>query len=466
LSKSECQQLAKTITGMAQGGGRLSLVIESQWNGELRWARNRVSLASDRRTFTAQLSRRLAQDIVGRASVNQVDEPSLRAMVRAAEQMARETGPIAQGDPFPYEPPPHLDGYVTPNAWSNATFGLDAESRGKIVRAMVEPVDQARMVAAGYLRVQGNAVANFESPVSSSANASVAHAAFIYRSSTAAQCSLTVRDPDGVGSGWAGLSSYDWARIDPSALGARALQKCLSSRNPVAIEPGRYTVVLEPQAVHDIVRFVAEWLPNRLGAENGYGPFAAGTPEHPHESLLGQKIAGDDVTIEYDPTDPDLVEALPGTWPGARPVTWVDHGILRSLGYDRRFYALPFLNQNLDSGGGRRAYRMAPGHATLDEMVADTRRGVLVTRFSNVTLLNPKVLLLTGLTRDGLWLIEKGKVSKPVKNFRFTESPLFMLNNVEVVGAPSVPVFSPGAPAVVPPLKARDFSFTSLTDAI
>jgi predicted Zn-dependent protease len=136
------------------------------------------------------------------------------------------------------------------------------------------------------------------------------------------------------------------------------------------------------------------------------------------------------------------------------------------LGYDRSLYALPFLNRDNPSGGGRLAYRMAPGTETQEEMIASTTHGVLVTRFSNVSIVDSSTLVATGFTRDGLWLIERGKISKAVKNFRFTESPLFMLNNVEAVGTPAVPVFSPDAPAVVPPLKVRDFSFTSLTDAI
>jgi predicted Zn-dependent protease len=116
---------------------------------------------------------------------------------------------------------------------------------------------------------------------------------------------------------------------------------------------------------------------------------------------------------------------------------------------------------------------MSGGETSVDEMIRGTKRGLLVTRLSNIRVLDEMSLLATGLTRDGLWLIENGKVSKAVKNFRFTESPLFVLNSVEELGVP-VPVFRPGegewapspTPAVVPPLKARDFSFTSTIDAI
>jgi predicted Zn-dependent protease len=153
------------------------------------------------------------------------------------------------------------------------------------------------------------------------------------------------------------------------------------------------------------------------------------------------------------------------------PVKWIDRGVLTNLWYPRD-YALRALGENT---GVRllTGYRMSGGETTVEEMVRTTRRGLLVTRFSNVRLLDPSSLLATGLTRDGLWLIENGKISKAVKNFRFTESPLFVLNSLEQLGEP-VPVFRPVArptsieltPAIVPPLKARDFSFTSLIDAI
>jgi predicted Zn-dependent protease len=102
---------------------------------------------------------------------------------------------------------------------------------------------------------------------------------------------------------------------------------------------------------------------------------------------------------------------------------------------------------------------------TIDEMIATTKRGLLVTRFDKVRLLDKKSLLQSGYTRDGIWLIENGKISKAIKNFRFTESPLFALNNVEQIGIPRR-VFCPGSAAVVPAFKVRDFSFTALIDAV
>jgi len=142
-------------------------------------------------------------------------------------------------------------------------------------------------------------------------------------------------------------------------------------------------------------------------------------------------------------------------------VTWIDHGVLTALSYGRA-YAVRELTDNVPIAP-RLAYRMSGGPTSVEEMVATTKRGLLVTRFWGVRPLEQG--LFTGLTRDGLWLIENGKISKAVKNLRFTDSPWFLLNSLEQLGE-AQPVFSPDAPAIVPPLKARDFSFTSLIDAI
>jgi predicted Zn-dependent protease len=144
-------------------------------------------------------------------------------------------------------------------------------------------------------------------------------------------------------------------------------------------------------------------------------------------------------------------------------VTWIDHGVLVNLPNSRR-ESLDQLQSDVafPSSG---AFRMSGGTTTITEMIATTKRGILVTRFFGLLELDRRSMLRTGLTRDGLWLIENGTISRAIKNFRFTESPLFVFNNVETLGVP-VPVFSPGTPAIVPPVKARDFSFTSLVDAV
>ncbi|MBX6330252.1 MAG: hypothetical protein IRY91_00245 [Gemmatimonadaceae bacterium] len=453
LPREQCERIARRITSAASGGGTTETWIQSWWAGELRWARNRVSLAGDRRDITVTI-RRAIRGAEGFASTNQLDDISLAAAVQAAERAARRMPPR----PRDYETPHPPYEYARTAIWSDATYAQPAPERGAAARAIIDPAEAAGMLSAGYLAVRAETIAHVpaEDPP-------------LYAASTHAQCSMTVRDPKGTGSGWAGASAYDVAAIAPQALAQRALEKCLASRNPVALEPGRYTVILEPQAVHDLVSLIlrpgtriARWLPE----SGGNGPFGAGYDAslRLHRSKLGRKVVDERVTISHDPSDPQLgVVPFGANDEPFRPVTWIDHGILTALA-DERDYALrtrndPFGTLNSES------YRMSGGTASIEDMIRATKRGLLVTRLSNITVLDSDSLLSTGITRDGLWLIENGTISKAVKNLRFTESPLFVLNSVEQLGVP-VPVFSPGAPAIVPPLMAHDFSFTSVIDAV
>ena len=457
LSREECEVLVQRIRGYATGGGSTNIFIRSAWDGELRWARNRASLASDRLTLVINVTREVLPGAIGGATTNQVDDVSLAAAVRAAERGAR-------GLPFYFNdiaPPPPTFEYPKTAIWSDATYDLTTEERGRLARTLVESAEAEEMLSAGYLEIsaQGTAVAEEERPL-------------LYAAETQAQCSMTVRDSKGTGSGWAGLSSYDWGAIDTGVLAKRALEKALASRNPVTLEPGRYTVILEPQAVAALVDLIQPWVGGgsaRITAEQGRGPFASGFDSALGlgRSKLGLKVVDERVTLSFDPMDPKL-GVVPFVVEGnghvpARSVKWIDHGVLTMLSYDRR-YALSELNDNQGCPASS-AYRMSGGPTSMDEMIRTTKRGLLVTRFSNIRPLDPVSLLATGLTRDGLWLIENGKISKAVKNLRFTESPLFVLNSLEQLGEP-VPVFSPGTPVIVPPLKARDFSFTSVIDAV
>ncbi|HEX6535959.1 MAG TPA: metallopeptidase TldD-related protein [Gemmatimonadaceae bacterium] len=465
LSKAECDAIVRRVLGFAKGGGETRVQLLSWWNGELRWARNRVSLASDRRDIRAIIVREVG---VGRGNVstNQLDDESLEAAVRAAERAAVLSPQVLR--PPPGIPPlPHVERPAT-TVWSDATYAATPETRGEVARGLIAPAEAKGMLSAGYLEMRAGSLIN----VSSERLADPYGPWDIpYVQWTQAQCSMTVRDQQGTGSGWAGLSSYDWGKIDAPALAARALEKCEASQHPATLEPGRYTVILEPQAVADLMEVIVDSM-RRYPAEAGQGPWALA----PDDALdlwrtkLGLKVLDERITISHDPADPQL-GILPTPW--MQPVTWFDKGVLTNLPYDRD-YALRMLNVNAPLRG-MTGYRMSGGTTSIEEMIATTQRGLLVTRFSNIRVLDQKSVLATGLTRDGLWLVEHGKITKAVKNFRFTESPIFALNAIEQLGVP-VPVFRPVknpyengeplTPAIVPPLKARDFSFTSTIDAI
>ena len=470
LSREECDEIFARVRTLASGGGETAVSISSWWQGELRWARNRVSLASDRRDNVVVVSRTIENGEVAAVATNQLDDASLEGAVRAAERRSALGSKMGRGVGF-Y---PDLPKYERPPGaiWSDATYGLTTESRGDVARALIAPAAAKGKLSAGYLEVRAASSATLNDSFPELRDGAPAFWAEPYVAWTQAHCSTTVRDSKGMGSGWAGLSSFDWSAIDAPALGGRALEKCLASQNPVALEPGRYTVILEPQAVADLMEILVPTFAHREVPEQGMaspwllgGDDAAGL----YRSKLGLKVADERITISHDTADPALGIVARHTERHGL-VKFIDRGVLTSLGH--------FQQTDLAQLRGREhlrgltAYRMSGGETSVDEMIRTTRRGLLVTRLSNLRLLDGVSMLSTGLTRDGLWLVENGKISKAVKNFRFTESPLFMLNSIEQLGVPA-PVFRPTkneggelTPAVVPPLKVRDFSFTSTIDAI
>jgi predicted Zn-dependent protease len=191
--------------------------------------------------------------------------------------------------------------------------------------------------------------------------------------------------------------------------------------------------------------------------------------------MLGDKVVDERITISSDPMDPDAgfppfsAQDAGFTFePVYHAATWIKNGVLTELAYDRH-YAIEKLGLSADKPNPF-AYRMTGGDTSVAEMISTTKRGLLVTRFSNLLRLDDHSLLIRGYTRDGLWLIQDGQISKPVKNMVCTESVMFALNNVLQLGVPQR-VYHPGwgywpMPVIVPPLKIADFSFTALADAI
>jgi predicted Zn-dependent protease len=481
VSRAACASVFEQVVRHARDGGTVHVSLDTWWTSELRWGRNQITAMGDRRDIMLVV-RRGFNGLNGVASTNQLDPVSLEAVTRTAEQKAHEWARGVTLTDFQVDPPSLST--PSPMIWSDATVTVTAETRSKLARVLVDGAAAKGMLSAGYLEMRGSASAELTvnpSTLTRLTKRSVTEAVkeiqtmMSYATYTQAQCSMTVRHPKGTGSGWAGNSSYDWAQIDAPALAELALEKCVRSLDPVRIEPGRYTVVLEPQAVADLVDILMgdKWSGpmDRTRAESGRGPFVLGRdPVDPTRlrSRLGLRIIDDRITISHDPMHPQLGIR---PQPGVAPITWIDKGVLQTLTYDRT-YAVIDLNENTPALP-RSAYRMSGGTTPVHEMIATTQRGLLVTRLSNITILDETSLLTTGVTRDGLWLIENGKIAKAVKNMRITESPLFVLNNVEQLGEP-VPVFRPVrnpfdvdlTPALVPPLKVHDFSFTSTIDAI
>ncbi|HZF67838.1 MAG TPA: TldD/PmbA family protein [Gemmatirosa sp.] len=444
LSRDECQALTQKLLGFATAD-ETRVVIQSGTRGNTRFAVNQVSTAGD--SYDAVVSVRSAfGKRAASATTNKLDDASLRAVVQRAEALAK----LAPEDP---EAMPELGAqqYGQSRAYTEATAALDAAGRATAVRAITEPARGAQLVSTGYLEtsVFATAMANNRG-------------LFAYDRSSGASLTTTVRTPDGTGSGWAGANHHDVAKLDAAALGARAIEKARLSRSPVAIEPGRYTVVLEPTAVGNLLQLMAFAMQARA-ADEGRSFFT----KQGGGNKIGMKVIDERVTLTSDPMDPDApATAFSGDGLPTRKVTWIDKGVVQNLAYDRYWAQkqgkepVPFVP----------SLRMSGGTQSVEELIAGTERGLLVTRLWYIRPVDPRTILYTGLTRDGTFLIEKGKITKAVKNLRWNESPVFMLNNLEAMGRPvrvsASEDGSPGAAIVVPPVRARDFNFTSLSDAV
>jgi predicted Zn-dependent protease len=334
-------------------------------------------------------------------------------------------------------------------AYFDDTAQLSPADRVRPALTALEPTRRAGdLQAAGFLLVDATsrAVGN-------------ARGLFGYHRSTNANYTLTVRTSDGTGSGWAGAEHNDWKAIDATRVSRTAIEKARRSRDPMAIEPGRYAVILEPQAVGDLVQRVTSALDAR-SADEGRSPFS----KPGGGNRIGERVVDPRVTLVSDPQDPQL-RAAPFDDEGLpeRRAAWIEHGVLRQLVYSR-YWAR---KRGKPATPSPSSIKLLGGTTTVDEMIRSTSRGVLLTRLWYLRSVDPRTLLHTGLTRDGTFLIENGKITRALKNFRFNESPLFLLNHLEAIG-PAVRVagVEAGGVVVMPALKVKEFEFTSLSDAV
>jgi len=413
------------------------------YSANIRFADNRISTAGGISTANLNIQSSFGPKHAV-VTTNDLTDAGLERAVRQSEALAK----LAPDDP---EAMPQLgpQQYENVKTYFDSTGNLGPEGRAEAARLAIDPCKAAGdLKAAGFLNtgIGAGAVANNKG-------------LFAYQSGTSSNYTLTVRTADGTGSGWAGADHPDWSQVDVKRVAQQAIEKARMSKNPVAIEPGRYTVILEPQAVGDLVQLLAFALGARA-ADEGRSAFS----KQGGGTKVGEKIVDERVTLMSDPKDPQLLtnafdfQGLP-----SRPQVWIDKGVLKKLTYSR-FWAQ---KKNQQPDAGTNAVKLVGGTQTREELIASTPRGILVTRLWYLRPVDPRTVLYTGLTRDGTFLIENGKISKSIKNLRFNESPLFMLNNLEALGrSERVAGTEAGGDVVMPVLKVRDFNFTSLSDAV
>lgn len=455
LSRDDARKLTDKILSFAKAD-ETRVNIATGWSGNTRFAGGQISTSGSTTNTTVSV-----QSTIGRkrasAVSNILDDESLRRTVDLAERLAR----LSPDDP---ELMPELgpQQYLNVVNYFDSTANLTPEVRAAAARKTIETAEgvwkdaksSGALFMAGFLDADAGATV-----------VATSKGLFAYHRSSSVRLSSTARTPEGTGSGWAAANARDWNVIDPVAIGRGAATKAVQSRAPLAIEPGLYTMVLEPAAAAQLIGQVGGAL-NARAAEEGRNAFSA----RGGGTRLGQKVFDDRVTFYYDPTDPNILgDPFDAEgFPSARSV-WIEKGVLKQLQYNRFWAQQKGVTANSGSGGGRGggggggggggAVRMMGGTKTLEQIIGETRRGVLATHFFYTNVLDPRSMMLTGITRNGLFLIENGKVVRPVKNFRFNQSVVQMLNSIEEIGRAER-----GAPA--PPMRVGDFNLASISDAI
>ena len=410
--------------------------------GNIRFARNAVSTAGqlEDTSLTVRVAFGKRQ---GTASINEFDDKSLERVVRRAEELAR----LAPENPE-FMPAVSKADFKASNTFVQKTADIDPEIRAQAAAYSIEACRKKGLVAAGFLLD----TTSFETIANS-------NGVFGHQNLTSLDFTCTIRTEDGRGSGWVKRSARDLARFDPREAADVAIEKALRSVDAKALEPGRYTVVLEPAATSDLLAFMFNGFDARRADEGRSFLSKAGG-----KNRLGDKLFDEKVNIWTDPWNPD-VPVLP--WDNdmrARERTaLIKDGRVAAMDYSQ-YWAKQKGARSIGSPGN---FIMAGTDKTTAELVANTKKGVLVTRTWYIRMVDPQSVALTGLTRDGTFYIENGKIKHPIKNFRFNESPVTLLNNIEEIGKPVVIGGDEGPdPMVIPSMKVRDFNFTSLSDAV
>ena len=442
LSKEEAEAIAQKVLDFADPSADTIVNVQLSNAQNTRFSRNEITTQLDASlgqvTVTSMMNGKTGTGVTQR-----FDDDGLVEAVRWAEESTRD-GPGEHGTSRLIQPRTYP---VPPGLWSDASRAVDIEDRIERAVSAIERTDGYVSAGTLDLNVASMLVANSAGLVG-------------YCRSTNGSLSLSARTSDNTGSGWAGKAIYDFGDLDAQGIANRATDKADRSREPQAIEPARYTVILEPDAYAQMIFYMMRYHMDLPGAQSGFTAFAAPNGG----TKIGQQVFDDRLSFVSDPMDPDgpFCPFNPVGVPFDRTY-WVQDGILRNLSYgdataEERGQDYPLANPV--------AVRLQPKEGTplttLDEMIATCERGVYVTRLTTL-FADFQRLVFTGVTRDGTWLVERGRITRPIANMRYVDSHLFFLNNLEAIGEP---MLTAGGSFVLPPVRARDFNFTAIADAV
>jgi predicted Zn-dependent protease len=441
LSKNETQALLKKVLAYSKAD-ECEVNLSGTDGGNIRYARNSVSTSGGISQVSLIVSSAFGKKL-GIATINEFDDTSLEKVVRRSEELAQ----LAPENPeYVSILGPQI--YAEPITFVPATAAITPKLRADAVAQSLKVAKDNKGVAAGFLEDSTGFSAMMNSK-----------GLFAYNASTNVNFSITVRTEDSLGSGYATRGYNDVTKLDTKTATQIATEKAIKSATAKAIEPGKYTVILEPAAVAVMLENLFFNLDARQADEGrSFLSKPGGT------TRLGEKLVDERVNIYSDPLNPELPTS---TWNNdGRPqekISWIEKGVIKNLTYSR-YWAQKKAVKAIPSPDGA---IMEGGTKSLDELIKSTKKGILVTRLWYIRTVDPQTLLLTGLTRDGTFYIENGEIKFPIKNFRFNESPVIMLNNLEELGKVERTVsVESNVNYLIPPLKIRDFTFSSLSDAV
>lgn len=385
----------------------------------------------------------------GSSSTSDLDVASLKTMVEQAEKLAR-LAPVDRE----YLPTLPKQTYKPVAGFVEATANLSLANRASSIGAIIDECLKNKLIGGGFH------AARAQSGASATKNGN-----FEFERSTNASLSMTARTIDGTSSGYFLRSHFDINKLDTKRIAREAVRKALDGANARTLGPGMYTVVLEPQAVADLLGNLSFGF-NARNAEEGRSVYSAPGGK----TKLGEKIFDERITIYSDPWNAELPgsQSSQGGIP-AEKLYMVRNGVLENLIYNR--YWAKQKGKEPTPGPVNTIMETSSKTSTVDEMITSTARGILVSRFWYIRGTDPRTASQTGLTRDGVWLIENGKISHPVKNFRFNQSVTQMLapGNVEMIGVSERVGGSEGGgsnSSLLPALKLKAFNFTSQSEAV
>ena len=442
MDAKQARQIIDRVLGLSRAD-QASVRLTDGSSSHLRFARSTPSTSGEAVgpsiTVTSSFGKRS-----GSITMNQLDEASLAEAVRRSEEIAR----LAPEDPE-HMPVLPAQQYAAVDAWDEATAGDGAARMAAGTAKAIAAGRERDLVSAGFSRTDASAEALGNSS-----------GLFAYHRSTGASFSTTMRTADGTGSGWAGRAARRIGAIDHGATAAEAADKAVRSRGARSLKPGVYPAILEPACVADYLWLMA-WSMDTRRSDEGRSYFAS--PKG--GTRLGEKLFGAEVDVRSAPADP-RVAARPWSGDGLphQGRAWIERGRVAALACDR-YWAQ---HKKVEPVPPPPNLIMAGGQGTLADLIRSTKRAVLVTSLWYVRSVDPRTLLYTGLTRDGVFWVENGEIAYPVNNFRWNESPVAVFKKIEAMSAADV---RPGRGfdepiTVVPAVRVSGFTFSSVSDAV